>query len=150
MMANQYTKRKPIEWEIDGNNCYNCTSHSMDKGGYPKIKIMSKVVLMNRFIYAECFGDIPEGMLIRHKCDNPSCINPEHLEIGTHADNMSDMVERHRQRPCRGELHGMSKLTWEQIVEIRKDTRCYREIAKIYDVSINQVGRIKRRESWNE
>ncbi len=69
----------------------------------------------------EC-GPIPEGMVVMHKCDNPPCCNPDHLELGTQADNLRDMFAKGRHRTGRltGERHGKSKLTDAQRVEIRE------------------------------
>jgi len=54
------------------------------------------IIRAPRLSYQIHFGEIPEGMVVRHKCDNPECTNPDHLEIGTHADNMADIVNRRR------------------------------------------------------
>ena len=61
--------------------------------------------------------ELPAGMVIRHKCDNPPCTNPAHLELGTHGDNVNDKVTRGRQD--RGSKHGLAKLSESDIVEIR-------------------------------
>ncbi len=62
-------------------------------------------------------GPIARGMVVRHKCDNPPCCNPDHLEIGTHADNSRDMVIRGRS--LHGERNGRARLTDEQVRQIR-------------------------------
>ena len=76
-----------------------------------------------RGLYEECFGFIPEGMVIRHKCDNMRCINIEHIEIGTPKQNSEDM--RDRGRAAFGEKNGNRKLTWKQVEQIRKEYKRY-------------------------
>lgn len=63
-------------------------------------------------------GPIPDGMVCRHDCDNPGCVNPAHLRIGTHADNIADKVARNRQ--AKGEGNGRARLTAPQVLEIRR------------------------------
>jgi HNH endonuclease len=85
--------------------------------GYGRIKICQKELVAHRVSYAIYKGKIPKGLVIRHKCDNPNCVNPEHLLTGTHGDNMQDKVERNRQ--ARGAANGKSKLNETQVREIR-------------------------------
>lgn len=75
--------------------------------------------LAHRVSYEIHHGDIPAGLIVRHKCDNRVCVNPDHLELGTHADNTQDMLERGRANPPRGERSGNAKLTAEQVASIR-------------------------------
>ena len=70
----------------------------------------------HRFSYRIHKGEIPKGVEVRHKCDNPACVNPEHLELGTHSDNMKDMVQRGRHRT--GE--GNRRLTEDSVRLIKK------------------------------
>ena len=70
----------------------------------------------HRLAYQDAYGPIPEGMIVRHLCHVRNCINPEHLAIGTHQDNMDDKVQANRQA-C-GETHGFSKFTEEQVREM--------------------------------
>lgn len=92
-------------------------------------------------------GPIPEGMSVCHHCDVPTCVNPEHLFIGTHADNMSDMKRKGRQ--ARGEHQGLARLTRKQVLAIREDPRSQTAIAKDYGVHQPHISKIKRREIWS-
>lgn len=66
--------------------------------GYGQIHQNGRKLLTHRCAAASLLGTIPRGVLVRHGCDNPPCINPSHLHLGTHADNMRDIVERGRGR----------------------------------------------------
>ncbi len=74
----------------------------------------------NRSAYKLLVGEIPEGMCICHKCDNRACVNPEHLWIGSLADNVKDMFDKNRNKPSPGEQNGQSKLTQENVTFIRE------------------------------
>lgn len=87
--------------------------------GYGHFDVHGQTKLTHRVAYELAYGDIPDGMDILHRCDNPSCVRPEHLTPGTHADNMADMMAKGRNRQPSGERHPRAKLTWEQVREIR-------------------------------
>jgi len=82
--------------------CWNWTL-SKDNAGYGRLKVQMgardkfRMTSTHRRAYEVFVGDIPKGMCVCHKCDNPSCCNPEHLFIGTHKDNMQDMISKGRQ-----------------------------------------------------
>jgi len=102
---------------------------------------------MHRYIYEQCYGDIPKGMIIRHLCNNPSCINPEHLKIGTHYDNVQDRVKSNRS--AIGSNNGRSKLTEEDIIKIRNNnTTSLADLAIIYNVTNKAVSNIKNDKNW--
>ena len=101
---------------------------------------------MHRYIYTLYSGDIPKGFVIRHKCDNPSCINPNHLEVGTSADNSMDRDSRGH--GAKGVRNGGHKLTESDVLAIRKDSRTCTEIANEYDVSKNTIACIKKGKTW--
>ena len=88
-----------------------------DQDGYGRANIEKKPVRIHRWIWEKHYGTIPKDMVIRHKCNNPSCYNIEHLDIGTHKDNMQDMVKTGRS--AKGIKNGGNKLTEEQVLEIK-------------------------------
>ncbi len=94
-------------------------------------------------------GSIPKSMYICHKCDTPLCVNPDHLFVGTHHDNMRDMVEKKRSFIGRGEnKKGRAKLTNQQANEIKKMDISNQKLAIMFGVSASCIGRIKRGESY--
>ena len=64
--------------------------------GYGRIKYKRKPIRANRYAWERVNGPIPDGLVVRHKCDNPPCVNVDHLELGTRRDNVNDMIERGR------------------------------------------------------
>ncbi len=92
------------------------------KRGYGKLTGVvgnqRKSVRSHRFAYELFVGPIPDGLIVLHSCDNPSCINPLHLSIGTNDDNSKDMVAKGRQ--AYGSRQGRSSLTDSQVESIRK------------------------------
>lgn len=97
-------------WKWTGNTCGANRSYGTLWDGKSLVKA-------HRYSYELLVGPIPRGHEIRHKCDNPACVNPEHLETGTHADNLHDMDERDRR--VRGEAYESSKLTDAAVREAR-------------------------------
>jgi hypothetical protein len=145
-------KAKEITYEIDTNGCWNCTSHSPDSSGYPRIVFQGKRIPISRYIFQTTKDLIPEGMEVRHKCDNPACINPDHLETGTHADNMRDMVIRGRSVHQNGSLNPSSKLTGKDVSDIIKRYRNgekHIDIAHLYKVSRANITKIVNGLIWN-
>lgn len=89
---------KKITFTEDENGCFVVTSHRYSGYCYPTCKRNGKEMRISHLVYEECFGPIPKGLFVLHKCDNPGCINPAHLKLGTHKDNMQDMINRHRHK----------------------------------------------------
>jgi hypothetical protein len=117
--------RQPLSYQISKTGCFEVTSHlpSLSSGGYPKLRFEGKQIPTHRFVWEECFGSIPSGFCVCHKCDNPLCINPEHLFLGTQADNIKDKFEKGRQTS--GESIKSSKLTPANVKTIRSRYRRY-------------------------
>lgn len=86
-----------------------------------------------------------------HACDNPACVNPDHLWLGTQKDNVHDMISKGRKVVLKKENHGMAKLRIDIIDEIRQQIDMgysHRMLAGMYGISKTQIGRIARREQW--
>lgn len=90
----------------------------------------------------------PAENCVCHTCDNPICVNPAHLFLGTHADNMRDKMQKGRHVSSAGEKHGMHKLNEDQVRLIRKSTGSQRAIAKQFGISQRQVFSILHNQSW--
>ena len=86
---------KKLTWIVDARGCHLCTSHALDKDGYPRVMLHGVNTRAHRIVFMRTTGCMP--LVVRHTCDTPACINPEHLVSGTHQDNMDDMVARGRQ-----------------------------------------------------
>lgn len=140
--------RKPITFEIDENGCHICTSHAENTHGYPKLSVNNRSHNMHRVLYEEAFGPLPDGMVVRHRCDVRMCINLDHLIPGTCAENNADQAERGRFNPRRGENAGGAKLSPELVKEIMQARGSQYAIAERYGINQSQVSRIKSGLRW--
>lgn len=152
---NLHPHSKKIKYIIN-NECWECTSHVKNNNNYIVINRNSKQVLIHRYIYELFKGKIPEGMVIMHKCDNRSCINPEHLNIGTQKDNLHDMhnkersnVKGRKQTEEHKHKHSISKrkLNENQLLEIKElllNKVTSKDIALKFNVSSGTIGSIRQ------
>lgn len=126
-------------------------SHPTAKGGYGKFKALSEQ-LAHRYSYLIHKGEFDRKLCVLHKCDTPACVNPDHLFLGTQADNNLDRDRKGRQKTKRGTDHKLAKLTEEQVIEIRRIYKPRitptRALAKKYGVSQRKIMHILHRESW--
>lgn len=137
----------------DPNGCCVWTG-KRDLHGYGLMYYAGSNRHAHRAAYMMAHGPIPDGLVVRHRCDNPSCVRLDHLELGTHADNMRDMVERGRSNHtprALGEAHGRAKLTLADVETIRDRVRrgdTYTSIAHDLGVSAVQVSNVARGRQW--
>ena len=107
--------------------------------------VVGKMQYHHRFVYEQHNGPIPKGMVIMHTCDNPPCINIDHLRLGTHKDNCDDKVNKDRHvkgTQCK------KKLTDQEVLNIRTSTAKVKDLAIDYGVSISNIYFIKARKIW--
>lgn len=150
---------------------------SRNPRGYGKVGREGKTYLAHRISYLFTYPRAQiKGRVVRHTCDNPACVRPKHLRLGTKKDNTQDAVRRgrlatgnrHGSRTCpsrvargdcsgfrrhpeaypRGEKCKRSKLTEEQVWRIYRDPRSYSQIIRDFPVNISQVSMIKNKKSW--
>lgn len=109
----------------------------------------NKKAYAHRFAYELYIGKIPKGLLILHKCDNPSCVNPAHLFTGTNADNSKDMVSKNRQ--AKGSKIASSKLKESIVIKIKSMLEkgiTHKIIAEKFKVSRDTVTKINTGKTW--
>jgi len=114
--------------------------------GYGQIRIDGKTQRAHRVAWELTHGKIPDDMLVMHTCDNPSCINPRHLRLGTPQDNSTDMVTKGRS--ASGEEDGNSKLVAREVQSIKTDGRGARELSQIHGVSTVCIYDILKGRTW--
>ena len=140
---------REITWKINTNGCWICDNHYIGRNGYPKKRVKEKVKKISHIMYERFNGEGSIGnMWVLHSCDNPNCINPNHLSLGTPQDNTDQMMERGRWGGSEGEKVHTAKLNCEQVKAIRQDNRPSRELGLLYNVTKTTILRIKNRTSW--
>lgn len=135
------------------SGCWEWIGHvDKDGNGHARFKFQGRRVGAHHWSYEFAYGPVPDGLWVLHHCDNGKCVRPSHLYVGTHDDNMKDAVRR--KRTARGEGHGMSKLTADDVREIRKlyKTGDYtqRQLAEKFGVTQCPINRVLRRTGWRD
>jgi hypothetical protein len=132
-----------------GDGCW-LWSAAKSTFGYGNFWTGEKYDVAHRVSYELYVGQIPNGMCVLHKCDVPGCVNPAHLFLGTHQDNIIDKVRKGRARGphMHGKTNPQAKLSEREVSSIKGDVRPHRQIAKIFGISKSQVTRIKAGKSW--
>lgn len=150
------TAQRFLEKFEKSDGCWNWKA-SKDMHGYGRFRDGLKKVGAHRFSYEYHVGEIPTGLFVMHSCDNPACVNPSHLSVGTPLDNMIDKCQKNRQakgekitrgRNYKGEKHPSSRFTNEQALAVLSDKRTHAEIAKDYGVSRGAISHMKRGFTW--
>ena len=126
-------------WEWQGN---------LGVGGYGQLRFEGKTQLAHRIAWRVVYGEIPIGLNVLHKCDNPCCVNYFHLFLGTPQDNARDREQKNRGNQSKGNDAGNSKLTENEVRQIRAIIDTIYNLAKQFGISIQQVRNIKNNKQW--
>ena len=138
------------------NTCWKWTAAKTE--GYGVLGGPSRI-LAHRLSWIIHHGRIPKNLLVLHHCDNPSCVNPDHLFLGTAGDNLHDAMKKGRWSPCHGnDLSGSANpnthLTLEQVIAIRSEwiprKVSKRILSEKYGVSLNTIDNIVRKQTWRK
>lgn len=148
---NQYLKKTKKElfeekYVIDETTkCWNWIARKT-RAGYGQFNFNGATYQAPRVAWILYVGEIPEGLWILHRCDNPARVNPDHLFLGTQDDNMKDMAKKGR--GTRGEKAYTCKLNVDIVKEIRNSKESTRYLSNQYGITMTTVYQIKHRESW--
>lgn len=136
---------------FNDNECWGWVG-TKDKDGYGKFQFGIRSIRAHRASWMIHNGNIPNKLLVLHKCDNPPCSNPEHLFLGDARDNNADMISKNRQYYPEGHLSSNAKLKKEDVIKIRelikKGNVPQHKIGKMFNVSQQTISRIKENKAW--
>ena len=130
--------------------CWTWTGY-VDPKGYGRIHAKGNPsMLAHRLSWELHFGLIPKGVFVLHRCDNPCCVRPDHLFLGSQNDNVQDMIKKGKQRHVglKGVKHNMAKLNNTQVLEIRDSNKTGVFLANKYHVSTSTISDIRNKKIW--
>lgn len=129
-----------------GHGCWLWLGARHNRKGYGSFRVGGRCWLAHRVAYLFGVGPIPLGSHVLHTCDNPSCVRPGHLYLGSNVENVADRVTRGRS--ARGSANGRSKVTPDQVVQIREDSRSSRVLAEEMGLSKTTILNIRSGKTW--
>lgn len=139
--------------EMKKNTCWIWQGgHNGIRENYGRFRLKDRTVFAHRYAWELIHGFIPDGMCVLHKCDNPPCVNPDHLFLGTRADNNADKEIKGRAASTKGVLNGRSILTENDVCKIRKLLKLeisIKEIACQMHVAWNTIYDIATGRRWS-
>lgn len=140
--------RRPLRFVAEPNGCLRCVSHRPNSNGRVQVNRYGRLVLVTHLVYEAAYGPLPDGMLLRHTCDNEWCVSLPHLVTGSQMDNVQDMITRGRARKATGERHWKARFTVEDILAIRASQELGVVLADRYQTSPQYISRIRCGTTW--
>lgn len=141
-----HCKNKPIVGILTESGCVENISHAGDGHGYFHCERKGKAWKVHRYIFYKYCTELGEGEIVRHLCNNSKCINPDHLEKGTHKDNAMDRILAGNQ-PVGSQIH-TAKLNEDQVILIFISNKSAKELSEEYGVSVSTIYSIKKGKTW--
>lgn len=142
---------KVSRYSISATGCWEYTG-TRDRDGYGVFThTRNKQVRAHRAAFEFHVGQITDGQMVCHSCDNPSCINPDHLFLGSAFENTKDMIGKGRKTSLCGERHPLAKLTESDVCEIRElrsDGHSLKAIAFKFGITFQTVSEIHHHKTW--
>ncbi len=154
--GDRFTTSNPIErfwYYVDKrgeDECWEWKGHKSPEG-YGHLHIKTGTTVTSRISWQIHYGEIPKGMLVCHKCDNPPCCNPKHLFLGTDLDNIQDRDKKKRNKQCKGRNHYKAEIVEADVINIRnlnKEGMSQKELSKMYNLSQASISKILLRQGW--
>lgn len=142
---------RSIEYDPNGG-CWLWSGTLLSATGYGQLQIAGKAISAHRLSYKLFRGALPVGSVVCHKCDVRACVNPDHLFVGSPADNVADMWAKGRARPPTGDDHGGAKITAADVPRILARLLIGHSCAQVaadYGVTDCAINAIRRGKSWN-
>lgn len=140
------------KYSVDANGCHVWHGYR-NTAGYGELRLNRKLVKAHRFRYAHVYGPIPPWLICCHRCNNPACVNPEHIYLGSSQDNSNDQKAAGTHLiKSRGEKHHRTTLSEGQVKAIRRLKEAGmsgKGIARIYKTSAATVSNIVNRKTWS-
>ena len=136
-------------------SCWEWVGGGRTRAGYGLLRIgPSRMETSHRFSWELHFGPIPNGKgyhgtCVLHRCDNPACVNPKHLFLGTHDENMEDCRRKGRRPHMRGAKNGGAKINEDIVRKIRLETRPDRVVARDYGIGKSMIWNIRNGRNWS-